>query len=115
MMAGYMNIDPSFPERILRMAEKDQEWRHETASTMARAEEFAVRIGALTVPVLGLLMLVAGVVVSALGAPWHAALVIGGLPTLVAALGSFVAQVRRPATEPSEAHSTIRRRSRSEA
>ncbi len=61
MLRGYQEIDASWPERIMQMAEKEQISTIENTSIRVRAEAMATRIGSVTPLILGIvgLLLVA--------------------------------------------------------
>ena len=66
-MAQYGEIDPSFPERIMRMAEETAYSKTGNVRTLAHAEAFGVRSVGLTTLVLGVGGLAAAVVFGFLG------------------------------------------------
>lgn len=76
-MALYGEIDSTYPDRIMRMAEKNLEARNDAISESARSIAFVTRAGGMTVVVLPVLLLAAAVVLFAMGAPSQ--VVIAGL------------------------------------
>lgn len=85
-MAGYGQIDSSFPERIMRMAEHNLHENHKATSELVRAEAFSARLAAgTTAAVAG-----GGLVISAL-------LIVAGLPAgaLLTALPAILVGIGR--------------------
>ncbi|MFO7775469.1 MAG: DUF2335 domain-containing protein [Candidatus Hydrogenedentota bacterium] len=60
----YGDIDPSFPERCIRMAEQEQQHRHDIQRKKVDAEVASIRRGQLGAIVLGLVALIAAVPVA---------------------------------------------------
>lgn len=67
MLRAYGDLDPSFPERIMRMAEKDQDSRIECMERLTGAEVLAVKVGAVVASVTVLASLVAALVLTVMG------------------------------------------------
>lgn len=70
-MAHYGEVDPSYPERIMRMAEKHLEVTTAATDRSSRAIAIVTVLGGLTASVLPFLLAVAAIVSALVGAPWQ--------------------------------------------
>lgn len=67
MLARYNEVDPTFADRIMRMAESEVEARTDSMKRLNKAEARAVSLGAVTTAAIVVLGLVAAIVLIALG------------------------------------------------
>lgn len=108
MLQMYGEVSPDLPDRIMRMAENDQQAQIEILTGNARAEQFAVRIGALTSPLLVVALVVASIVL------FHNGQHAGALAALASGLTVWLVptlkELRRP-TEESEKPVPLKRSS----
>ena len=80
--AKYAEIVPDAPERILRMAEKEQEHRISLESSIVPANERAGRRGQWLGAFISILALSLAVLAVYLGAPWQVCVALVGVPVL---------------------------------
>ena len=93
--AKFGEIIPDAPERILRMAEKEQEHRISLESQIVPANNQAGRRGQLLGASISVLALVLAVAAAYIGAPWQVSVAIVGVPVLSVAR-SLVTAFRSP-------------------
>ena len=93
--AKFGEIIPDAPERILRMAEKEQEHRISLESQIVPANNQAGRRGQLLGAFISVLALVLAVAAAYIGAPWQVSVAIVGVPVLSVAR-SLVTAFRSP-------------------
>lgn len=84
-LKGYSEIDPAFPQRILKMAEDEQSHRHEMERQALQAQKddlkrdrLEARLGQVFALVIGLAAIVGGVVAAVKGAQWSGSIIGGG-------------------------------------
>ena len=92
-MDAFNRVDPSFAERIMRMAEIGVETQSHVAKTTADAEATAVRVSAVMVAVIPAALIVLAVVALAVGLPWPVAIVAAIGPVL-AGIAQVIAAAR---------------------
>lgn len=82
-LAAYNDIDPSFAERIVRMAETDQQGIRAAIDRTSRAEAYAVRVGMTSMVLISVISLALAAWLIIAGFPAGAALL--ALPLMTAA------------------------------
>lgn len=106
MLRAYGDIDPSYPDRIFTMAEKEQDAQIKTAKWGAGAEAFAVIAGAVVTPLfaIGLLVLTAVLFLSGQNAAAIGTMLTGvGVwfgPVAIAAVQNRPRAAAKPAPKP---------------
>lgn len=93
--ARYAEVVSDAPERILRMAEKEQEHRINLESQIVPANNLAGKRGQWLGAAISIVALVLAVVASAIGAPWQVSVALVGVPVLSVAR-SLVTAFKNP-------------------
>ena len=85
ILKGYGDVDPTFPQRILKMAEDEQSHRHDMERQTLDAQRddlkrdrMEARLGQVFALIIGLAAIVGGVVASTMGAQWTGSIIGGG-------------------------------------
>lgn len=102
LMEGYKKVDPAFPDRIMKMAEKEQDHRHVESATLLDYEYDLSKRGLHLAAGVGVALIAAAVPISIFGQSWLAgAFGAGGVFTVVAGgiLEIFVGKKTKPSKE----------------
>jgi uncharacterized membrane protein len=78
MLKQYNTIDPTFSNRILKMAEKEQSFRHKIENKIVDKQFTERRIGQLFGLIIGIVAIAGGSITAILGNPWAGGLIGGG-------------------------------------
>lgn len=85
ILKGYGDVDPSFPQRILEMAENEQSHRHDMERETLDAQKddlkrdrMEARLGQVFGLIIGLAAIVGGVVAAIMDAQWSGSIIGGG-------------------------------------
>jgi uncharacterized membrane protein len=92
-LQGYADIQADFPERIMRMAEKNQDAQIDAIGVESRAEAFALRFAAVTVTLLPWFFGALAVVLAVADQP--VAAIIAALATAFSAGPQIISAIRR--------------------
>ena len=97
MLAAYGDISPDFPDRILRMAEKQVHGRDEAMQKGIGAEAFAVRASAVTATVVSVGGIGATVWLIVLGLPTQSLLT--AIPAILIGAGNLIHGIRNKSSD----------------
>ena len=97
MLAAYGDISPDFPDRILKMAERQVHGRDTAMQTGIKAESFAVKTSAVTAAVVSIGGLGATVVLIILGLPTQSLLT--AIPAVLIGAGQLMNGIRKKSSD----------------
>lgn len=85
ILKGYGDVDPTFPQRILKMAEDEQSHRHDMERQTLdvqkddlKRDRMEARLGQVFALIIGLAAIIGGAVASIMGAQWTGSIIGGG-------------------------------------
>ncbi len=84
LMKGYHEIDPSFPDRLLKIVEKEQDNRHKLESISLDKQFIERKRGQIFSLTIGVVGIISGVICAIKGAQWPGGVIgAGGIATLM--------------------------------